>query len=72
MAHVMMRIVYRLHKCRLKFSGKAEGTAVNGPAADKAADAGNVELEKIFRYRSNRSYGRYWRCGKRYRNKCCR
>ena len=29
-----------------KFSGKAEGTAVNGPAADKAADAGNVELEK--------------------------
>ena len=28
-----------------KFSGKAEGTAVNGPA-DKAADAGNVELEK--------------------------
>ena len=30
-----------------KFSGKAEGTAVNGPAADKAADAGNVELEKF-------------------------
>lgn len=29
-----------------KFSGKAEGTTVNGPAADKAADAGNVELEK--------------------------
>lgn len=29
-----------------KFSGKAEGTAVNGPAADKAADAGDVELEK--------------------------
>ena len=29
-----------------KFSGKVEGTAVNGPAADKAADAGNVELEK--------------------------
>ena len=29
-----------------KFSGKAEGTAVNGPPADKAADAGNVELEK--------------------------
>ena len=29
-----------------KFSGKAEGTAVNGPAAYKAADAGNVELEK--------------------------
>ena len=29
-----------------KFSGKAEGTAVNGPAADKAADAGNGELEK--------------------------
>ncbi len=29
-----------------KFSGKAEGTAVNGPAADKAADAGNVDLEK--------------------------
>ena len=29
-----------------KFSGKAEGTAVNGPAADKAADAGNIELEK--------------------------
>ena len=29
-----------------KFSGKAEGTAVNGPADDKAADAGNVELEK--------------------------
>ena len=29
-----------------KFSGKAEGTAVNGSAADKAADAGNVELEK--------------------------
>ena len=29
-----------------KFSGKAEGTAVNGPAADKAADAGNEELEK--------------------------
>ena len=29
-----------------KFSGTAEGTAVNGPAADKAADAGNVELEK--------------------------
>ena len=29
-----------------KFSGKAEGTAVNGPAADKAADAGHVELEK--------------------------
>lgn len=29
-----------------KFSGKAEGTAVNGLAADKAADAGNVELEK--------------------------
>ena len=29
-----------------KFSGKADGTAVNGPAADKAADAGNVELEK--------------------------
>lgn len=29
-----------------KFSGKAEGTVVNGPAADKAADAGNVELEK--------------------------
>lgn len=29
-----------------KFSGKAEGTAVNGPVADKAADAGNVELEK--------------------------
>ena len=29
-----------------KFSGKAESTAVNGPAADKAADAGNVELEK--------------------------
>ena len=28
-----------------KFSGK-EGTTVNGPAADKAADAGNVELEK--------------------------
>ena len=28
-----------------KFSGKAEGTTVNGPAADKAADAGNVELE---------------------------
>ena len=26
-----------------KFSGKAEGTAVNGPAADKAADAGNGE-----------------------------
>ena len=29
-----------------KFSGKAEGTAVNGPAADKSADAGDVELEK--------------------------
>ena len=29
-----------------KFSGKAEGTTVNGPAADKAADAGNEELEK--------------------------
>ena len=29
-----------------KFSGKAEGTAVNGPAADKAADAGDVDLEK--------------------------
>ena len=29
-----------------KFSGKAEGTTVNGPAADKAADAGDVELEK--------------------------
>ena len=29
-----------------KFSGKAEGTAVNGPAADKAADTGDVELEK--------------------------
>ena len=29
-----------------KFSGKAEGTTVNGPAADKAADAGNVELGK--------------------------
>ena len=29
-----------------KFSGKAESTTVNGPAADKAADAGNVELEK--------------------------
>ena len=29
-----------------KFSGKVEGTAVNGPAADKAADTGNVELEK--------------------------
>lgn len=29
-----------------KFSGKAEGTAVNGPAADKAADAEDVELEK--------------------------
>ena len=29
-----------------KFSGKAEGTTVNGPAADKAAGAGNVELEK--------------------------
>ena len=29
-----------------KFSGKAEGTTVNGPAADKAADAGNVELDK--------------------------
>ena len=29
-----------------KFSGKAEGTAVNGPAADKTADAGDVELEK--------------------------
>ena len=29
-----------------KFSGKAEGPTVNGPAADKAADAGNVELEK--------------------------
>ena len=29
-----------------KFSGNAEGTTVNGPAADKAADAGNVELEK--------------------------
>ena len=29
-----------------KFSGKAEGTAVNGPAADKGADGGNVELEK--------------------------
>ena len=29
-----------------KFSGKAEGTTVNGPAADKAADAGHVELEK--------------------------
>lgn len=30
-----------------KFSGKAEGTTVNGPAADKAADAGNVELENL-------------------------
>lgn len=29
-----------------KFSGKAEGTAVNGPAADKAADAGDVDWEK--------------------------
>ena len=29
-----------------KFSGMAEGTAVNGPAADKSADAGDVELEK--------------------------
>lgn len=29
-----------------KFSGKVEGTAVNGPAADKAADTGDVELEK--------------------------
>ena len=29
-----------------KCSGKAEGTAVNGPAADKAADAGDVDWEK--------------------------
>ena len=29
-----------------KFSGKAEGTAVKGPAADKAADAGDVDWEK--------------------------
>lgn len=29
-----------------KFSGKAEGTTVNGPAADKAADAGDVDWEK--------------------------
>ena len=46
MAHVMMRIRLPPTQVPFKFSGKAEGTTVNGPAADKAADAGNVELEK--------------------------
>ena len=59
MAHVMMRIVYRL-QCRLSF-GQAEGTAVNGPAADKAADAKNVELEKASDTAQTATIVRYWR-----------